>query len=74
MKISINIKTGAKNAKIEKINENEFKISVKARPIENKANLEIIKILADYFNVPKSNVKITSGLSSKRKICDIISL
>lgn len=71
MKISIKVKTRAKSAKIEK-NGEEYVIYVKEEPIENKANMAIIKLLAKYFGIPKSHISIYTGLKSKRKIIEIL--
>ncbi len=71
MKISIKAKPGAKREEIVKIDETHYAVSVKERPMEDKANRAIIKALAKYFKVGVSRVKILSGKTSKQKIADI---
>lgn len=71
MKISVKVKTRAKKDKIEKIGENNFIISIKEAPIEGKANKAIIKSLAEYFNIKKSNIEIIRGHKSKEKTIKI---
>ncbi len=71
MKISIIAKPNRKEEKVEKIDENEFRVFVKATAKEGKANQAVIKILAEYFNVAKSDINIISGLNSKHKIIKI---
>jgi uncharacterized protein len=71
MKISVKIKLKSKQEKIEKIKENFFQISIKEKPIKGKANEAVINILANYFNVSCSRIKIVSGLKSKEKIIEI---
>lgn len=71
MKIFVRTKTKAKEEKIEKIGELNFLISVKEVPIRGKANKAIIKQISEYFSVPKENITIISGLSSKNKIFEI---
>jgi len=68
MKISVIVKTNAKENKIEKIGEKEFKIFVKEPAKEGKANEAIIELLAEYFNVPRLKINIILGLKSKKKI------
>ena len=47
-----------------------IKISVNSKPIENKANLELIKVISECFNIPKSNIEIKRGSKSRYKqIC-----
>lgn len=71
MKISVKVRLKTKREKCEKIGENYFIVSVKEAPIEGKANEAVIKILAKYFAVAKSQVKIISGLKSRQKVVDI---
>ena len=42
-----------------------------ATPIDGKANKALIEVLAQKLDVPKSCVRIRSGLSSRRKIVDV---
>ena len=69
----INIKV-VPNSKEDKIilENNIYKVKLKAKPIENKANLYLIELLADYFNTKKSNIKIKKGLTSRNKLIEII--
>lgn len=70
MKISVTVKPRSHHDKVEKTDAG-YLVSITAPPIENKANIAVIKILADYFNVPKSRVSIVTGLKSKKKIVEI---
>ncbi|MDP3888879.1 MAG: DUF167 domain-containing protein [bacterium] len=72
MKIYVQVKAGAKNNLVEKIDETHFKVSVIERPIKNKANLKVIEVLANYFKIPKSKVILTSGETSKQKAVEIL--
>jgi len=71
MKIIVNVKTNAKENKVIKISENNFKISVKEPAKEGKANEAIIKLLAECFNIPKSRISIVLGLKNKKKIIEV---
>jgi uncharacterized protein (TIGR00251 family) len=71
MKISIIAKPNRKEEKIEKTDENEFKVFVKAPAKKGKANERILEVLAEYFGISKSQIKIISGLKSKNKIIEI---
>lgn len=74
MKISIKVKTNAKENKVEKMEGLNYIVKVKTAPIEGKANEAIIKALSEFFGIPKSNITIKSGLTSKQKIVEIIGL
>lgn len=71
MKIFVKTKTGAKDDDIEKIDETHFIVSVKERPIKGQANRGIIRVIANYFKVSKSEVRIVSGFTSFQKILEI---
>ncbi len=72
MKIFVKVKPGAKKEEVEKIDDANFKVSVKEPPKEGKANHAVISALADYFGVARSNIQIVSGLSSKIKTIEIL--
>lgn len=68
MKIKIKIHPNSSQEKIEKINKNEYEIWLKEKPVDNKANEKLLKILKKYFNKP---VKIIKGLKSKNKVVEV---
>ena len=70
-KIFVKAKPGAKEEKIEKIDEINFVIWVKAPPKGGKANRAIAKAIATYFNVAPSCVNLVSGFSSRQKVFEI---
>lgn len=72
MKISVKAKPNAKESKVEKINDNEFRVWVKEPPRNGEANEAICKALGDYFEVSRSLVRIISGHTSKQKIVEIL--
>ena len=49
----------------------EIEIGVTSRPQNGEANAEIIKKIAKHFNVPKSSVRLVSGLKSRTKIIHV---
>ncbi len=73
MKIQVKVKTGAReNCVSFDEGSNIYVVSVKARPIEGKANAAIIKLLAEHFKVPKSQINLVTGQKSKIKIFEIL--
>ena len=67
MKLKLKVHPGSSIEKIQKVDEG-YEIWIKAKAKDNKANLELIKILKKYF---KKDVKITSGFNSRNKIIEI---
>lgn len=71
MKIFVKAKPKSKENKVEKIDDQHFMVSVKEPPMDNKANLAIIELLSEYFNVSISNVRLISGRTTKNKVFEI---
>lgn len=71
MKIFVKVKPKAKEEIVEKIDDANFKVSVKEPPVQGRANRAVVKALADYFNASQSNVRIISGFTSKLKTIEI---
>jgi len=68
----INIRVITNARKNEVIPEGDgFKVRVTAPPIEGRANQAVIELLAEYFKVRKSAIKIIRGEKSKNKIVEI---
>jgi len=68
MKISVKVKTKAKEERLEKLGEGVFAVWVKEPPEKGKANSAVIKIVAKHFKTPQGKVRIASGLSSRQKV------
>jgi len=71
MKIFVKVKPSAQEEKVEKVDEINFKVQVKEPPVEGRANMAVIRALADYFGVTQSDVRIISGFASRSKIIEI---
>jgi len=64
----IKVKIVPNSSKNEIIIEEEFiKVKVTAQPLENKANKALIEFLSKKFKVPKTNIEILKGDTSKEK-------
>lgn len=49
----------------------KLKVHVNAPAIEGKANKTMIKILAEFFNVKKSDIRIIRGEKSREKVIKV---
>jgi hypothetical protein len=74
MRINIIAIPGSKTREIIKIDENSYRVKINAPAIEGEANKRLIEILAEYFNIPKSSVKILKGFKNRNKIVSIDNL
>ena len=71
MKISVKVKTNAKEDRVEKTGEDEYRVLVKAKPVEGKANDAVRSALAGHFGIPRSRVVLILGQTSKQKVFEI---
>ena len=67
MIIKVKVKTNSGKQEIVK-NDNGYVVYLESFPENNKANLELIKLLKKHF---KKSVKIKSSLTSRNKIIEI---
>jgi len=72
MKIIIQMRPGSSKAKVEKIDEGQYRVGVPSIPEKGKANEEMLELLADYFQVAKSSVRIVIGKTAREKLVEII--
>ncbi len=60
-----------KNEIIETLADGTIKVRLKAPPVDNLANEELIKFLSKKWQIMKSQIKIIKGKTSKNKIIQI---
>lgn len=46
-------------------------VRTRAPAREGKANVAVIGLVADYFKVPRSSVRLVSGMRSRNKIVEV---
>ena len=68
MIIEVKVKPNSKEQEIIKTGENEYKISLKEKAEDKKANIELLKLLKRYFG---KEVRIVKGLKSRNKIVEV---
>lgn len=71
MKITVKVKPNSKEQNIIRNKDGSLLVRLKSPPVDGKANQELINILAKEFKVKKSQIKIKSGSSSRKKIIEI---
>ncbi len=70
MKVQVKVKPNSKTAEV--IQESDgLVVKVKEPPREGKANQAVIKLLAKYFGVSQSQVKIVAGFRGRSKVVEI---
>lgn len=65
--VALHIQPGAKREGVAGLFGTSLKIALNAPPVDGKANAALIRFLADRLSVPKKNIEICSGASSRDK-------
>ena len=73
MVIRVQVKPGGNRDKLTKQADGSYLIRTTAKPVDSRANVAVIKLLSQHFNVPKSLIRIKNGVSSRHKTVEILS-
>ncbi|OGD09749.1 hypothetical protein A2397_01155 [Candidatus Amesbacteria bacterium RIFOXYB1_FULL_44_23] len=71
MKIYVTAKANKKKRYVEQIDGSSYVVSVKEPAVQGKANQAVTQALAEYFDVPKSQILLVLGQTSKLKIFEV---
>ncbi len=71
MSIEVRVSTNSPKPGVEE-KDGLLKVKVKAKPIEGKANAEVVEMVAKHYGVKENQVKIVAGHQSKKKTIEII--
>jgi hypothetical protein len=71
MRLKVFVKPGAYEDRVFKEADGSLRVWVRARPQGGKANEAVVKAVAKYMRLPKSSVRIVSGLSSRTKTLEV---
>ncbi len=74
MKKTIYVKVIPRSSRnsVQKMANGEYKVKLTAPPVDNKANLLLIKVIAEYFGVRRGAVELLVGKTARRKILTIL--
>ena len=75
MKVLVTVKPGSSQEKVaeEILDDNSRMVTIwtHARAHDGEANKKVIEMLSDYYNVPKTQVTLIRGATSKTKQFEI---
>lgn len=70
MIINVKVKVSSGKNEVEKVDNENYLVFLKSPPENNKANIELIKLLDKYFDAKE--IKIKTGKTSKRKRVEVL--
>lgn len=71
MKIRVKVKPNSSKQSVESFGADRYLVHVKSEPENDKANIEMIKLLSKHLGVPEKSFNITFGRTGHEKIIDI---
>ena len=71
MRLFVKVTARSRQESVESTDKAHYTIRVKEPPVDGKANDAVTRILAEHFNIRRSQVAILSGRASKNKVVEI---
>lgn len=59
---------------VELLEDGTLKVHLAAPPVDDEANLELLKFMADVLGVPKSRLDIVAGLNGRDKLIAVLDM
>jgi uncharacterized protein (TIGR00251 family) len=70
--LSLHVQPGAAHTSVGGEHGDALKLRLAAAPVEGKANAELVRWLAQAFGVPRRNVQLLRGETSRAKVVRIV--
>ena len=71
IRITVTVVPRAREARIVRVGEGHFRVSVTAPAREGRANAAAVAALAEHFKVARTRVRIARGATSRQKLVEI---
>ena len=70
--LKLHVQPGAARSDFAGMHGDALKVRLAAAPVQGKANAELIRFLAEQFGVPRRNVQLLRGETSRAKTVRVI--
>ena len=74
MRIEVRAKPRAKKSAIVGVREGALEVAIAARPVDGAANAELVNVLAEALEVPRSSVRIVRGEGGRNKLIAVLGI
>ena len=71
MRINVRVIPRAKLNRVEVQPDGTVRVHITTAPTDGKATADVIKMLAEHYDVPKTSVKLVRGATSRDKVFEI---
>lgn len=72
VRVRVRLIPRAKHEGIVGVHGGQLKVAVHAPPVDGEANDALLEVLADFFGVAQSRLRIIHGLRGKDKVVEIV--
>lgn len=69
--LRVRVKPRASVSRVLGVRSGELEVAVAAPPVDGAANEELVRVLSEHFDVPKSTIEIARGQSGRSKLVRI---
>jgi uncharacterized protein len=69
--LQVHVQPGASRTEVAGMHGEALKVRLAAPPVDGKANAELLRFLAEVFGVPRRNVTLLRGETSRAKVVRI---
>jgi uncharacterized protein (TIGR00251 family) len=74
VRVDVEVKVRSGQSRVLGIKQNRLSVALAAPPVDGAANQCLIETLADYFDLPRRQLKLTAGERSRRKVVELAGL
>ena len=74
IRLQVKVKPKARESTLAQTIDGTWLAKLRAPPVDGKANLELIALVAEHFQCRKAAVTIKSGASSRMKVVEVLEL
>jgi uncharacterized protein YggU (UPF0235/DUF167 family) len=69
--VRVKVRPGGRESRLDELGDGTFVATLKAQPVDGKANAELVALVAQRFGVPRAAVTIKSGAAARTKLLSI---
>ena len=71
MRINVRVSPRAQLNRVEIQPDGGVRVHTTTAPTDGKATADVIKMLAEHYNVPKTSIKLVRGATSRDKVFEL---
>lgn len=71
MRVRVRVKPDADREQVLRNQDGSLTVTVREQPVAGRANRAAAELLAGYFGVPKSAIRLVAGARSRQKVFEV---